>query len=699
MKSILKTIFIFILFVSISFATTINVPAETSTIQGGIDIATNGDTVLVQAGTYVENIDFNGKNIVVGSLTLTTGDTSYISQTVIDGNRSGRVVTFGDGEDSTAVLCGFTLTNGYVDEWDGGGIYVSGSSPHLSYLLVKNNIATADGVWYDGGNGGGIFLAGSNAILENVSVKNNYAYGFDGSAGGGIHITNNSSPVLVNVKVIGNTISWPQGGGIYCNDSDPIFSNVTVTGNSAPYGGGIVFQGNSHPVFDPVNRSNIYFNESDSRGPDLLTWDSLQIAIIVDTFTVMQPDDYFVYPKNNFTFDIMNAKVEQVNSDLYVSPGGDDNNSGLSPMEPLKTISFALMRIMADSLEPHNIFLANGEYCPSFTGEKYPLNMRNYVSLQGESEAGVILSGESMVNEVIEFSGDKEITIENLTAKGEIFCSSSNPILSNLTITQSEDAGFRCIDSDYDSRPSLSNVTITKNSRHGIDCWYGGFPNLSNLTITDNGGYGISDAPNGLCLTNTILWNNISGNIKADDIDDTVYAFYSDIQGGWPGIGNINADPMFADTADGDYRLLQDSPCIDAGIQDTFLVYNNGQDTLWIPPTAYMGYAPDMGAHESPYFSTIENNGALPKNFTLIQNYPNPFNPITTIEFDLPKTSNVILKIFNILGEEVATLVSDRLTAGSYTYQWDAGNLASGVYLYRFETEGYVETRKMILMR
>ncbi len=92
----------------------------------------------------------------------------------------------------------------------------------------------------------------------------------------------------------------------------------------------------------------------------------------------------------------------------------------------------------------------------------------------------------------------------------------------------------------------------------------------------------------------------------------------------------------------------------------------------------------------------IDNNV---KAFRLKQNYPNPFNPSTTIEFDLPKTSKVTLKIFNILGEEVATLVSERLSAGSYSYEWDAPNLASGVYLYRLQAGDYIETRKMVLMK
>ena len=85
--------------------------------------------------------------------------------------------------------------------------------------------------------------------------------------------------------------------------------------------------------------------------------------------------------------------------------------------------------------------------------------------------------------------------------------------------------------------------------------------------------------------------------------------------------------------------------------------------------------------------------------FILYQNYPNPFNPSTTIKFDIPKISNVTLTIYNIIGEEVAILVSDRLPAGSYSYKWNASGFASGVYLYRLQAGNYVETKKMMLMR
>jgi hypothetical protein len=87
-----------------------------------------------------------------------------------------------------------------------------------------------------------------------------------------------------------------------------------------------------------------------------------------------------------------------------------------------------------------------------------------------------------------------------------------------------------------------------------------------------------------------------------------------------------------------------------------------------------------------------------PVQFYLAQNYPNPFNPTTTIEFSLPHTEFVTLKIYNILGEGVATLVSKKLPAGKYEYVWDARNFASGVYFYRIEAGKYVKSLKMVLL-
>jgi hypothetical protein len=111
-------------------ATIIKVPSDQPTIQAGINASAKGDTILVESGIYVENINFNGKEIVVGSFFILTGDTSYISQTVIRGNQTASVVTFANGEDSTAVLSGFTITGGVA--FYGGGIFCLSSNPTLA---------------------------------------------------------------------------------------------------------------------------------------------------------------------------------------------------------------------------------------------------------------------------------------------------------------------------------------------------------------------------------------------------------------------------------------------------------------------------------------------------------------------------------------------------------------------------------------
>ncbi len=93
------------------------------------------------------------------------------------------------------------------------------------------------------------------------------------------------------------------------------------------------------------------------------------------------------------------------------------------------------------------------------------------------------------------------------------------------------------------------------------------------------------------------------------------------------------------------------------------------------------------------------SESAQPRSYELYQNYPNPFNPVTTIKFALPKAGNVTLKILNILGEEVTTLLSASLLSGHYQYEWDASGMASGVYFYRLQAGDFVQTKKLMLIR
>jgi len=98
--------------------------------------------------------------------------------------------------------------------------------------------------------------------------------------------------------------------------------------------------------------------------------------------------------------------------------------------------------------------------------------------------------------------------------------------------------------------------------------------------------------------------------------------------------------------------------------------------------------------------STIKNDYPyLPKNYALYQNYPNPFNPSTIIRYSIPKTCYVLLKVYNILGKEVATLVNQEKTTGNYEINFYANNLSSGVYFYRIQAGNFTDTKKFVLLR
>jgi hypothetical protein len=92
-------------------------------------------------------------------------------------------------------------------------------------------------------------------------------------------------------------------------------------------------------------------------------------------------------------------------------------------------------------------------------------------------------------------------------------------------------------------------------------------------------------------------------------------------------------------------------------------------------------------------------NKEIPSTFKLYQNYPNPFNPSTTISYDLPVRSRVKLSIYNILGQEVATLVNAEQEPGRYSVKFDASGLPSGVYFYTLQTPYFTKTNKMVLVK
>jgi len=156
--------------------------------------------------------------------------------------------------------------------------------------------------------------------------------------------------------------------------------------------------------------------------------------------------------------------------------------------------------------------------------------------------------------------------------------------------------------------------------------------------------------------------------------------------------------------------LSEISPCIDAGNPDS--LFNDPEDllnpgfALW---PAMGSLRSDMGAYGGPgvigwnIITSIKMQpeiGEIPERFELFQNYPNPFNPQTTIAYQLTSPTKVKLNIYNMLGEKITSLISDKQPAGYYKIVWDATGYASGVYFYRLETdEGFVKSKRLILLK
>jgi hypothetical protein len=122
---------------------------------------------------------------------------------------------------------------------------------------------------------------------------------------------------------------------------------------------------------------------------------------------------------------------------------------------------------------------------------------------------------------------------------------------------------------------------------------------------------------------------------------------------------------------------------------------NTTAQTVTGTTTAFSGFV----AGQIMNVSNEEQFVDQPEQFRLDQNYPNPFNPSTVISYNLPQASDVRLEVFNLLGQWVALLVSDRLQSGQHTVNFDAENLSSGIYIYRLQADGFTQTRKMLLVK
>jgi len=303
---------------------------------------------------------------------------------------------------------------------------------------------------------------------------------------------------------------------------------------------------------------------------------------------------------------------------------------------------------------------------------------------------------------------------------GGLFCDESNLILADVTICDNSAlvhaGGLLCYSSDIrltnvtidgnsaeseggayfrSSNPSLYNVRICDNSSlfvGGVAIQWDSNATLTNVTIAGN----YSPEVGGICLgssfvslQNCIIWNYASVEVLFWYTGEpcSLAIACSNIEGGEASIetdelstvlwleNNIDADPLFCDPNNDDYRLQLDSPC--------------RTDVC-----GFMGYTGETCEGEG-----VEELAAHPSGFYLADAYPNPFNPVTTIKFTLPHPQDIQVAVYNLLGQQAATLADGPHSAGIHQITFDGSGLASGVYVYRLVADNQVITKKMALVK
>lgn len=260
----------------------INVPAEVATIQIGINTADDGDTVLVAPGTYFENLVIDNKTIVLAShYILSGGDTTIISQTIIDGSDLGNVIQFRNVNKST--LIGFTITNGHTDVGNpGGNIYCFKSSPLIKNNIIKNGYAIGNAYWWYQKFGGGIFVENSSPIIIGNWIIENEAW--DG--GGGIFITNFSSPKIISNIIANNEAIGGAGISVGGQSHVLIKQNVIDNNRCQRFNGGGILMTYSFGIIENntiVNNTAIedFFPLENGEGSGIYLTNSIESGIII----------------------------------------------------------------------------------------------------------------------------------------------------------------------------------------------------------------------------------------------------------------------------------------------------------------------------------------------------------------------------------------------------------------------------------
>jgi len=626
----------------------IYVPEDVTAIQAAIELASPGDTILVAPGVYAEHLNFLGKDLVLGSQFMTTGDTNFISQTVLDAHAAGSGVVFENGESAAAHLIGLTIQQGtgyYADpdgngdsSYYGGGIYCDRASPTLSDLKVLDNTVS-------GGGGGGLFFSQSAAVLEQVLVAGNAS----DDVGGGLYARANSDLIIRYSSFTGNHCA-DVGGALYARDSSDIWlDHVRILGNSSAHaGGGIGFKHGCWPLITFTTFANntivhygsaIYLNNSFPIVLNSILWDpqvnEVYFAAFDDSSELTLANCDLQGGSGAITTND-NGLVNWLAGNLDLEPAFNDtadNDFSLTLNSPCVDAGTAQFIWQGDTL----IDLDDGAYqgaAPDQGAVEYepqtlpyfPLNLATQWTYTSAADTfRIALMDSHWVDGHVYYQFDQ-------WSVNEIF------------------GGFRQVGNQILVRGDSTEHLLYNFGTYLGASWVYEDPHNAPETVTLVGLEDTVDTPLGVFAN--------------------CYQFHR-----W-----IGADNEFYEWFAEDIGLVQRDVITFAGLQRYSL------------------------SSRGPLVALDDVGSAQPGSFKLLQNHPNPFNPVTTISYDLSEQAQVRLTIYAVTGCEISVLDQGQRSVGNYQVLWDGTTdagipVSTGIYFAQLSANGCTRVIKMALIK
>lgn len=559
----------------------IRVPEDFPTIQGAINFAQSGDSIVVQPNIYYENIGINSNKNNISIVAIDT-----INETIIDGGQI--FTTLGCGGNYNLIQ-GFVIMNGNASQ--AGGIYCTGQN-EFKNMVVKNNTGT---------NAGGIYCNGDN-VFKNVIIENNQ--------GSGIRLGPNANVLMNNVTIRNNYAT--NGGGIYFEDgATATLNNVVVVSNDANGNGGGIYNGS-------------YFLE-------------LNDLVVANNRALNGGNGGGIY--SNVPLKLVNSFV----CNNYTTPSGKGGGIFCGSLADIITSTISFNSSGNGGGIYINLVQANIERT---TITNNYATIGNGIYRANQQDADITLSN-FYKNSYAIFNNT---TTYLVNAENNWWGHSSGPYHPTQNPTGQGDS----VNLYVDITPFLTNPNLEA-------------PPLPIQNLTAN-----PSSSSSVILTwdNSPLTDIISYKIHYDTIKTNI--FYKNI--------------------------------IDVGDTVEYELQNlTTNKRYYFSVTCY-----DFDGNESWFSDSVSAFISNPvyseelenvHQYELYHNYPNPFNPTTIIKYAIPELKFVTLRVFDVLGNEIAVLVNEEKSTGNYKIEFDATSLPSGIYFYRIQAGDFIQTRKMVLMK